>query len=694
MKTLSRFQRNALMRAACAAQGARILNLIVGNSRAALYSNTGVAPFGVISQACDTTDTETTNPYRNTTFIWNSGETTGPGVAAWGGNCAEPTRTRNIKYGPIAGKVYEVPGVYWLGLLGKSALTKTMRAVLQQITVLDPDVVYAGALTICFSNDGDFTGAPAGSTHVTTSLLSDIQSHAASNVRLRGKRGHTFTESSSAGGLNLTGMDGVTVDAFGAGAAPIALWTCPLISFSSLFGGGNDSRFMDWALQGVGNTIVGSISGTTLTVASTATGCSPLDIGQQVVGIAAVGPTPTLVAGTVITGFGTGTGGAGTYTVNNAQTVTSQALATGNATSRGIATGGTGSTMALETKGFVTIVRCTGSILANFILPGGTGNCLQDYSCTNMIGLGGNVAVWNISDGQKYFYSGGFDIDRSNTGEHTMRFQGFKYAHFEAGRVARAASSKVLMALRGIGQGAAGYLNGPGGEISEKINVTNVKFDRTGSVGVTACLQIQAQSVFAYEPIQDVIVDHCYFTSCDTVGATGDFPDILVQASNVTFRHNVMDHSSVVGTNNAHTGISHFGPNSASPNPSPGCDDVLSKNNTCYGSTAVRMSFVQQRAGCTNIVVTQNLVWAPLAPANVPGNYGAGQVLTINGGGSDLTATNNTSDGTTTLNTEVKHLDPLFTAPGTYGGYLLQAGSYGLSRTGAPWGINYAPDAI
>ena len=61
------------------------------------------------------------------------------------------------------------------------------------------------------------------------------------------------------------------------------------------------------------NTFVGSISGTTLTVSSFTSGM-PIAIGMYVVNAS---------AGTIITGFGTGSGLAGTYIINNTQTVAS-----------------------------------------------------------------------------------------------------------------------------------------------------------------------------------------------------------------------------------------------------------------------------------------------------------------------------------------------------------------------------------
>lgn len=67
----------------------------------------------------------------------------------------------------------------------------------------------------------------------------------------------------------------------------------------------------------------GSISGTTLTVSSVAYGS--LDIGATIFGAG-------VTAGTKITALGTGSGGAGTYTVSQTQTVASENMAAGTET--------------------------------------------------------------------------------------------------------------------------------------------------------------------------------------------------------------------------------------------------------------------------------------------------------------------------------------------------------------------------
>jgi hypothetical protein len=66
-----------------------------------------------------------------------------------------------------------------------------------------------------------------------------------------------------------------------------------------------------------GAVVTGSIASTTLTVTAVTSGT--LYIGQTIQG-------STVTAQTIITALGTGTGGAGTYTVNNSQTVTSRTL--------------------------------------------------------------------------------------------------------------------------------------------------------------------------------------------------------------------------------------------------------------------------------------------------------------------------------------------------------------------------------
>lgn len=63
----------------------------------------------------------------------------------------------------------------------------------------------------------------------------------------------------------------------------------------------------------------GAISGTTLTVSGFVAGGTAIVVGTQIVGA-------NVTQSTFVTGLGTGTGGNGTYTVNNSQTVLSEAM--------------------------------------------------------------------------------------------------------------------------------------------------------------------------------------------------------------------------------------------------------------------------------------------------------------------------------------------------------------------------------
>ena len=83
----------------------------------------------------------------------------------------------------------------------------------------------------------------------------------------------------------------------------------------------NAATLIQTGLNDQDATVTGAISGTTLTVSAVAAG--NVAVGQTVGGAS---------AGTVITALGTGTGGTGTYTVNNSQTLASTTLRLGATT--------------------------------------------------------------------------------------------------------------------------------------------------------------------------------------------------------------------------------------------------------------------------------------------------------------------------------------------------------------------------
>jgi hypothetical protein len=84
---------------------------------------------------------------------------------------------------------------------------------------------------------------------------------------------------------------------------------------------GPAQTYMGTGLNQTEAVMTGSISGTTMTITSVLSG-EPIVLGQFVGGTGGGGVT----AGTYVTAFVSGSGGVGTYTVNNSQTVTSTTL--------------------------------------------------------------------------------------------------------------------------------------------------------------------------------------------------------------------------------------------------------------------------------------------------------------------------------------------------------------------------------
>ncbi len=137
----------------------------------------------------------------------------------------------------------------------------------------------------------------------------------------------------------------------------------------------------------IGSTITASISGTTMTVTTAPSG-GGLGVGTQVSGSG-------VTAGTVITSLGTGTGGTGTYYLNNPSTVGSEALTVSSTTLH--VTSGSGITsfpMQLTGPGVTTGTTITGQVSGT---AGGIGtytvNTAQLVASTNMTIPGNTLTV-------------------------------------------------------------------------------------------------------------------------------------------------------------------------------------------------------------------------------------------------------------------------------------------------------------
>ena len=130
---------------------------------------TGVAPLSVHFDATETTATGIDDPYRELWYLWDFGETQGPGVARWTVG-ADAGKSRNQAFGPIAAHLYEVPGQFTAKLIviDRSSGATTVETV--GVTVDDPDEVYAGRTTT-YVNAG-----PSSDTQVVTSSWDEVVS--------------------------------------------------------------------------------------------------------------------------------------------------------------------------------------------------------------------------------------------------------------------------------------------------------------------------------------------------------------------------------------------------------------------------------------------------------------------------------------------------------------------------------------
>lgn len=175
-----------------------------------------VAPCYVHFDATASTSKETTQPFHEIDYRWNFDD---PGAGVWKQGARAGVSSRNEQLsGAVAGHIYETPGKYRPSVTMTDGVSTA--TVSETITVLDPDEVFAGAETSCFSAVGDFDGCPRGANRVTAGDLTTIVAAAKKDNAVRRlllRRGEVFKVSAMA---QLT-VDGPgLIGAFGAGAPP------------------------------------------------------------------------------------------------------------------------------------------------------------------------------------------------------------------------------------------------------------------------------------------------------------------------------------------------------------------------------------------------------------------------------------------------------------------------------------------
>jgi hypothetical protein len=238
--------------AACAASVGGAITVAVTPSRVL-----GVAPLAVFFDTTGTSATTTTRPFHDLEYRWDFNDPTSGnwGDRTTGGNGTGTNTSRNSARGPVAAHVFETPGTYNVALTVTDG-TSTATGCVIPITVQDPDVVFAGANTICIGAVTDPTpgvtpGCPATAAHaMQPDFPTVLSTYATTGKRVLLKRGEIWT-GSAVGQSILVAGPGI-IGAFGAGAAPVIRSTS-VTNFTSLLrfsGAASDWRIMDLDLDG------------------------------------------------------------------------------------------------------------------------------------------------------------------------------------------------------------------------------------------------------------------------------------------------------------------------------------------------------------------------------------------------------------------------------------------------------------
>lgn len=175
----------------------------------------GVAPLAVFFDATGTTNPSVTSrPFHDLEYRWNFGDTSAP---MWTRGSRPNVSSKNAATGPLAAHVYENPGTYTATLTVFDGTNSVARQI--SITVQDPNTVFSGPKTVCFSTGArGFAGCPSGAQQVGTSdFATAINTYKGTGKRLLFRRGETF---SSAGTASIA-VDGPgIVGSFGAATDP------------------------------------------------------------------------------------------------------------------------------------------------------------------------------------------------------------------------------------------------------------------------------------------------------------------------------------------------------------------------------------------------------------------------------------------------------------------------------------------
>lgn len=196
---------------------------------------TGVAPLAVFFDATASTSTNPIQPFHELEYRWAFDSTGVAPTTFWATGSRAGASARNLATGPIAAHVFRTPGTYTITLsITDGTTTVTNNCAL--ITVLDPNVTFAGTLTTCVNASGtDHTGCPlitngtyadsaacraAGRCVTQVNFDTALASHGAAGTRVVFHGGQTFFANNTAG---RAGAGPTEIGAYGTGR-PVVRW--------------------------------------------------------------------------------------------------------------------------------------------------------------------------------------------------------------------------------------------------------------------------------------------------------------------------------------------------------------------------------------------------------------------------------------------------------------------------------------
>ncbi|MBS0322928.1 MAG: hypothetical protein JSR19_03660, partial [Proteobacteria bacterium] len=209
----SSWTRNGGVLSGCATTGATgAITLAATPSRIV-----GVAPLAVFFDASATTAPATARPFHNLEYSWTFGDTTAGswGDKATGSSGSGNLVSRNAAKGPVAAHVFETPGAYTISLTVTDGTNQVSNSCVQ-IAVQDPNVVFSGTSTVCYSNASNFAGCPTGAIQIgATNSWPTVVASATTGKRILLNGGDIFSGPASAALSSVAGPG--IIGAYGSG---------------------------------------------------------------------------------------------------------------------------------------------------------------------------------------------------------------------------------------------------------------------------------------------------------------------------------------------------------------------------------------------------------------------------------------------------------------------------------------------